>query len=581
MNDSERDKYAQWKAKSLTRRGFLGLGAAATMVAGVGLAGCSPEASTRSADASEGGSTGSLDASPASSWRIAPEQPETVSEEVTCDVLVIGLGHAGCAAARAAAEGGAIVCAFEQQDEASHMYLSGGQVGHINSEFLASRGVPKVDELVFFNDWMLRHGNRPNPGLIRKYAAASGKSFDWLFGDFIANPESVTIRQVPTSAQYQESINGVYGFVGCAMTGDFMVEALDHCVEVVRANGGTVHYGTTGYLLMTDESGAVTGAYGRKNDESFIKVTARKGVVLSGGGFGSNAEMYNELYTEATRLLAKDEEAVPAMMDQNGTGISLGYWAGGKLDPCIGAMGGNYFLPMTATTDPVGSAPVLYTNGKGKRYSNEGFGSFELAALPGGKEAPGLFSVVFGENIDDYIYSQAPGHMSLDYTVEEQIGGLHTAMETALAAGAEGAPVGDKILYCADDPAVLAEYLGYTGEAVKNFTAAVERYNELCDQGRDEDFGKDPHILIKLEAPYYAYSVEKSFVPPLVTTSGLLVDENSQVVNDRYEPISGLYAAGNNSGSRFGFQYTTPLSGVSLNIAQTQGYLVGQHLASL
>lgn len=103
--------------------------------------------------------------------------------------------------------------AFEQQEQDARSYMSGGQVGHINSELLKSQGVPEVDELVFMNDWMLRHNNRPNPGLIRKYAANSGACFDWLFGDFIDDPASVVVRQWPANDSYQQEIGGLRGFV--------------------------------------------------------------------------------------------------------------------------------------------------------------------------------------------------------------------------------------------------------------------------------------------------------------------------------------------------------------------------------
>ena len=134
-------------------------------------------------------------------------------------------------------------------------------------------------------------------------------------------------------------------------------------------------------------------------------------------------------------------------------------------------------------------------------------------------------------------------------------------------------------MYCSDDLATLAGYLGYTGEAVDNFVASVERYNELCDQGRDEDFGKDSHLMIRMEPPYYAYCAEKEIGTPMVTTSGLLVNQDSQVLDQNCDPIPGLFSAGNNSGSRFGYQYTTSISGVSLGFAQTQGYLAGKYVA--
>ena len=520
----------------------------------------------------------------ASSWRTAPSEPTEVAEEATCDVLVIGLGHAGSCAARAAVEQGAIVCAFEKQAADARSYMSGGQVGHINSELLAAKGVPEVDEIEFMNDWLLRHNNRCNPGLIRKYAANSGACFDWLFGDWCTDPESITVRQWPVSDSYQQTIGSLNGYIGCVYTGDFMSDALDACSQAVLDNGGTIYHETTGYLLTTDESGAVTGAYdGQQADGTFVKVTASKGVILCGGGFGGNAEMLNDLYTESKALIPEGEELTGGM-DQNGSGIQLGYWAGGKIDPCIGAMGGNYFYPCDSPSDPAGTAPVLWLNSEGKRYCNEGFGSIELAAIPGAKEPSGIIATVFGSNVDEYVYAQAPSHMSIDYSSEMSqplLSSLHETMEAALAGGANGSADSSIVMYCSDDLATLAGYLGYEGDAVDNFVASVERYNELCEAGRDDDFGKDSHLLIKLEAPYYAYCAEREIGSPMVTTSGLLVNENSQVLDQNCDPIPGLYAAGNNSGSRFGYQYTTPISGVSLGFAEAQGYIVGNYVGAL
>ena len=531
----------------------------------------------------------------ASSWRTAPEAPAEVAEEASCDVLVIGLGHAGSCAARAAAEQGAVVCAFEKQAADSRSYMSGGQVGNINSELLKAKGVPEVDELVFMNDWMLRHNNRCNPGLIRAYAANSGKCFDWLYGDWCTDPDSITVRQWPVSDSYQEEVSGLRGFIGCVYTGDFMSDALDACSQAVLDNGGTIYHETTGYLLITDESGAVTGAYGERADGTYVKVSASKGVILCGGGFGGNAEMLNDLYQESKALIAEGEELTGGM-DQDGSGLKLGYWAGGKIDPCIGAMGGNYFYPCDSPSDPAGTAPVLWLNSQGKRYCNEGFGSIELAAIPGAKEPSGIVATVFGSNVDEYVYAQVPSHMSIDYSSEKSqplLSGLHETMEKALAGGENGSADTEEssesdggfgagvTMYCSEDLATLAGYLGYTGEAVDNFVAAVERYNEMCEAGRDEDFGKDAHLLIKLEAPYYGYAAEREIGSPMVTTSGLLVNENSQVLDQHCDPIPGLYAAGNNSGSRFGYQYTTPISGVSLGFAETQGYMAGNYVGAL
>ena len=117
--------------------------------------------------------------------------------------------------------------------------------------------------------------------------------------------------------------------------------------------------------------------------------------------------------------------------------------------------------------------------------------------------------------------------------------------------------------------------------------SAVKRYNELCEAEYDIDFGKDPHLLHPvLKTPFYACGQIKDSYKPgeqslklLVAMSGLMIDENQQVLNDNFEPIPGLYATGNCSGGRFGTAYTTSLPGQSISIAQTLGKLLGENLA--
>lgn len=104
-------------------------------------------------------------------WKIPPAPiPESdILETYESDVVVIGAGHSGVAAARACVEGGRSVRVIETMVEKNYRAF-GIDFGHINSKFLQSKGVPPVDELEFFNDWQLRSGNRSNPRLVMQFA---------------------------------------------------------------------------------------------------------------------------------------------------------------------------------------------------------------------------------------------------------------------------------------------------------------------------------------------------------------------------------------------------------------------------
>ena len=109
-------------------------------------------------------------------WMNKPEHipVENITEKFSADIVVIGAGHAGTAAARAASESGASVIVLEQQNEEKQWILGVGEIGHINSEWQKSHGLPAVDIDEFVNDWQLRTGNRSDYRLIRKYAETDG-----------------------------------------------------------------------------------------------------------------------------------------------------------------------------------------------------------------------------------------------------------------------------------------------------------------------------------------------------------------------------------------------------------------------
>ena len=174
--------------------------------------------------------------------------------------------------------------------------------------------------------------------------------------------------------------------------------------------------------------------------------------------------------------------------------------------------------------------------------------------------------------------------MAIDYAngADEKLDEIMQGAIDAGDAGYEVTGMGTTMVYAGKDAEELGKRLGFEGEDLENFIATVARYNELCELGVDEDFGKEPVLLRPLNGEHiFAYGAEKSFGSMLVTAGGLLIDDNSQVLGEDFEPIPDLFCAGNNSGCRFGFQYSTSIPGESLGFANTQGMMVGQYVASL
>jgi hypothetical protein len=517
------------------------------------------------------------------------ENPQPISKEhiahhESANIVIVGAGHAGTCAARAASETGVSVIVLEQQTEEKQWVLGVGEIGHINSRWQERHGVPKVDVDTFVNDWQMRTGNRSNYRLIRKYAENCGNCFDW-FIEPLTEAEQGAIHPVltPRSVHFPQMLNGFHAWSGTANMGvKLQDKALKGNQKIAVKNGARFFFEMTANQLIK-ENGRIAGVIAKNKNGEYYCFSADKGIVLAAGDYSKNKEMCEDLLTEAADLIEPGADFCGH--GWNGSGIRMGMWAGGRLEPrSHAAMGGNYSFP---GFDLIGSTAVLRVNKYGERYSNEGYGTHILAAVAGAKQPNGMLWGVFDSNIEKQTEYQAPCHAVFDYTEPGRVKRLQEILERAGSAGNEGIQTAEqRPLYCAESLEELAERM-FTDEIHRRFfLETVRRYNELCHAGSDSDFGKETHLLHAIEkAPFYACGQIKDSRKPggqslklLVTVSGLMINENQQVLDDNFEPIPCLFATGNCSGGRFGTTYTTSVPGQSISIAQTLGREVGLYL---
>ena len=154
---------------------------------------------------------------------------------------------------------------------------------------------------------------------------------------------------------------------------------------------------------------------------------------------------------------------------------------------------------------------------------------------------------------------------------------MKAARETGKGGTVGRAPNGPVRIVCGSNMEELLDNAELTGEVRENVKASIERYNEVCRAGRDDDFGKDAKLLRPLDQwPLYIQFNEFNYVGRIMCTcGGLLTDENQNVLDDSYDPIPGLFATGNCCGRRFGPQYSTPTSGISIGVCITLGREAG------
>jgi succinate dehydrogenase/fumarate reductase flavoprotein subunit len=128
------------------------------------------------------------------------------------------------------------------------------------------------------------------------------------------------------------------------------------------------------------------------------------------------------------------------------------------------------------------------------------------------------------------------------------------------------------IIKKADTVEGLAAIIGTDAPTLQ---ATLDRWNSLCKKRRDDDFGRPPGTMTRIDTPPY-YVGE---VWPVVsnTQGGPVHNAGQQIMSVFGEPIPRLYAAGE-MGSAFGYLY---LSGANLSECMVTGRVAGNAVAAL
>ena len=136
----------------------------------------------------------------------------------------------------------------------------------------------------------------------------------------------------------------------------------------------------------------------------------------------------------------------------------------------------------------------------------------------------------------------------------------------------------------------LAELAHACGIDVNGFEATLREYNRHAEQGQDPVFGRGSNLYQRVAgdasvgpnpcvAPIATapfYAVE--IVPgSLGTFAGLKTNVHAQVLDSAGAVISGLYAVGNDMNSVMGGHY--PSGGITLGPGMTFGYVAARHIA--
>lgn len=582
----------------ISRRDFLrGAAAGAVSLAGMGiLGGCAggadtnatagtttaesaetetaAAATTTAVDETKEAASGSVAAAQAS-WRTAPApiDDSQIKESHDADVVVVGHGYAGLNSCRYLAAAGVKVILIESQAEERYMAM-GNEAGTPNAKALLDRGVPAVDPIEYYNNWMLNCNYQANPQLIMKFCQNSGSSMD----EYLSVLSQDDLAQMTTAfyppTEHQMDHIGPYKFWPgtCSFYSQECNQTYIHKKnrEKAIADGASFLFSMEAQQLIMD-GGKVTGLVAVNANGEYVKFNC-KAVVLATGGFGANKEMQEDLLKDLGGCLTPDE-SFAVLMDSDGRGIQMASWVGGKVDSLgIATMNGKHYHP--------GYPQGLWLDAEGKRYCNEYWGPVEFRGRPALQMDRTAFYAIYDSKLTDHLAYSVPSHGST-YASEENINSIRAELEAAVAAGKEGVEGRDLSAsftrYAANSIDELLELVCQDDKVKANIKKSIERYNELCAKKQDDDFGREGHLMFPIEqGPFYCDVKPTDIGWMMCTCGGLVINAEQQVLDNYYKPIPGLFASGNCTSGRFGTEYFTPTPGVSLGIAITLGRECGK-----
>lgn len=305
-----------------------------------------------------------------------------------------------------------------------------------------------------------------------------------------------------------------------------------------------------------------------------VEVLARRGVVLACGGFPHNQARLAQLTAQTTPKQPHYSAAPP---ENTGDGLRLGEQVGGQVaDDLVHA---------------VAWAPVSLVPRSNGQYRN--FPHLIDRAKPGFL-AVGADGQRFSNEADCYhdVMNQLFASTATGKPYEAWLICDHKARNRYGIGWAKPFPFWARYyqykgyLFRGKTLAELAKACGIDAASLE---ATVKRFNQYAAQGEDPDFGRGRSAYNKaqgevlhgpnpslrpLQGPFYAV---KLLPGSLGTFAGLKTDAQARVLNTEGQAIPGLFAVGNDMNTAFGGYY--PSGGITLGPGMTFGYLAGRALA--
>lgn len=419
----------------------------------------------------------------------------------TAEIIVIGSGFAGMAAAAEAILQGCEVLILEKMPYfGGNSIIAGGGYCCWDSRLKLREklGLGEDSWECHMEDTLRGGGNYNDPSLVEKLVREAPDGLDWL---------------LDAGAVFTDTLNRIGGHsayrshhAGCNLA----KVVKNHALSL----GAELRLNTAVTALRRDSSGGpVTGVRVIENGTP-KSIATRRGVIIATGGFGNDLKMrsdYNPSVGAAYNCTNHKGATGEMIQSARDIGADVLHMAFIQLFPC--AEPGNGLIDKYALDCYSGPGyGLIYVNKEGRRFVNELQGRDVVSNAQTCAGAKPTYSILSG-----VIFKE------LNRTEEE--------LKKAVSAGR---------LYQADTIALLAEQLCLPADTL---CQTVKQHNEAIKSGTDFDFGKPitDRMQLLTKGPFYAVAQWPSVH---YTMGGLRINIQTQVIDTHGQPIPGLFAAG-------------------------------------
>lgn len=502
-------------------------------------------------------------------WQIKAEKAAPEAFEETADVVVLGGGGAGLAAAISALENGAeSVIIVEKCGAVGGDTLVCGAIYNCPDEELQSKGTMTEAQHNTIKAAIEREAVSDDHKALQETVAAELKAYEeagrtdifdsdaWYAlqtydgGDDVAELDLVKVLTFKARDGYDwinslgmEFLDKIGQGAGAlwqrthTSTRPMGTGFISTYVDVLKAYGDkvTLHTSTTAKSIVKDESGKVVGATAEDVNGNTYTFTANKGIVLATGGFAANAKMAQAYNTSGKWGDLSKVKTTNRYACSQGDGIELATAIGSDLNQMeqiqllyLGNVKDGsltkYPKRVVSHTDQ-----EIFINKEGKRFVQED-GRRDQICLASLEQTDGMFYFLEsgdGADFEDIDTAVSADGFSLRF-LEEQ-----------------------GYIYVADTLEELVEKLNAAGANmdVETLKATIDAFNTCVENDSDPEFGRTL-FSTKLEKGPWVATPRQACLHH--TMGGVKIDTECRVLDTNGDVIPGLVAAGEVTGGIHG-----------------------------